>query len=109
MKRENINYNKMFEENETVEHFEDVVEEVTEIVEPDPVEEPKPVMELGKVVKCDKLRVRQEPNTDAPVVKELKKGTEVMIDLNTSTDEFYSVTTESGIEGFCMKKFIELQ
>lgn len=107
MARKNVNYNKMFEENEVVETIEEVVEEVTEITET--IEEPEPVTELGKIVKCDRLRVRKEPNANAPVIKELAKGTEVMIDIEKSTEEFYSVATESGIEGFCMKKFVELQ
>ena len=90
MTHENINYNKMFEENAVVEN----------------VETPEKVTRIGTVVNCDRLRVRQEPTIDAPVVKEITKGAEVMVDFETSTDDFYSVVTESGSEGFCMKKFV---
>ena len=109
MSRKNVNYNKMFEEPAQVEHFDDIVEEVAEMAEiaPEPELEPEEYL-LGKVVKCDKLRVRKEPDTNAPVAKEIVKGTEVMIDPEKSTDDFYSVVTESGVEGFCMKKFIKI-
>lgn len=107
MSRKNVNYNKMFEEPETVELVEETVD-IVESIEETPEPEPEP-MELGKVVKCDRLRVRKEANANAPVVKEIAKGTDVMVDPAKSTDDFYSVTTESGVEGFCMKKFIEIQ
>lgn len=58
------------------------------------------------VVNCNKLNVREEPSLDSTIVCEVNSQTELMIDENESNDEFYKVFTASGIEGFCMKKFI---
>lgn len=69
------------------------------------VEVPK---NLGKVVNCVKLNVREEPNTKASVVFEVNVGSTVFIDETCSTDEFYKICTEHGVEGYCMKKFIEI-
>jgi len=40
---------------------------------------------------------------------EVDYQTELMIDENESTEEFYKVFTIAGIEGFCMKKFIAIR
>lgn len=69
------------------------------------VEAPK---NLGKVVDCVKLNVREEPSTTADVVFEIPVGSTVIIDETCSTDEFYKICTEHGVEGYCMKKFIEI-
>ena len=61
------------------------------------------------VVNCNKLNVREEPSLDSTIVCEVNSQTELMIDENESNDEFYKVFTASGIEGFCMKKFIAVQ
>lgn len=63
---------------------------------------------LGKVVDCVKLNVREEPSIKASVVFEIPVGTTVYIDETCSTDEFYKICTEHGVEGYCMKKFIEI-
>ena len=69
------------------------------------VEAPK---NLGKVIDCVKLNVREEPNTKASVVFEIPVGSTVYIDETCSTDDFYKICTEHGVEGYCMKKFIEI-
>ncbi len=69
------------------------------------VEAPK---NLGKVVDCVRLNVREEPSTKASVVFEITVGSTVFIDETCSTDEFYKICTEHGVEGYCMKKFIEI-
>ena len=105
-----VNYNKMFEEPAVVEHVDDVVEEIAEMIEPETeVEEVvNDNTEIGVVdCKC-KLNIRVAPYADADVVKEIAKGAEVMVYLDESTDDFYKVCTESGVEGFCMKKFINI-
>lgn len=61
------------------------------------------------VVNCNKLNVREEPSLDSTIVCEVKSQMELMIDEGESTDDFYKVFTSSGIEGFCMKKFITVQ
>lgn len=80
----------------------DETTEVTEVAEES--EESKEIM--GTVSNCAKLNVRETPSESGNVLGIIDQGTEVMIDEDQSTDEFYSVTTEVGLEGFCMKKFI---
>lgn len=88
------------------EPVEEVAEETvaTETETPAPVEEVKPNM--GIVVDCMKLRVRKNPNSYSGVLCEIPVDTKVVIDLDKSTVQFYKVTTEAGVEGYCMKKFI---
>lgn len=67
--------------------------------------EPEEV-KIGTVVNCAKLNVRKNPSVNADIICELLKLAEVMISDSESTDEFYKINTDSGIEGFCMKKYI---
>ena len=90
----------------------EVVEE--EIVEAEPVEEieqvepvePSPVPLRGVVVNCNRLNVRASADPEARVLCTINALDEVMIDESKTTDEFYNVYTETGVEGYCMKKFI---
>ena len=66
-------------------------------------------VKMGFVTNCKKLNVREEPKTDSAIVCEVDYQTELMINKNESTEEFYKVYTVAGIEGFCMKKFITIQ
>lgn len=66
-------------------------------------------VKIGVVSNCNKLNIREEPSLDANIVCEITSTTELMIDENESTEEFYKVFTMSGLEGFCMKKFITVQ
>ena len=110
------NYNKMFDAEpetiEQVEHFDEVLEEVAELaeVEVEVAVEPENV-QLGKVVGCAQLNVRTEPSLLAELATDrpLNRNAELMVYPDESTDEFYKICTESGLEGFCMKKFIAIQ
>lgn len=77
----------------------------------EPVAEDNLVSEnkTGIVTNCVRLNVRKEPKTDAAIICEIDNKTEVVIDENASTREFYKVYMASGIEGFCMKKYITIQ
>lgn len=82
--------------------------EVVENVQQE-LEEVEPVKTVvGVVTDCIKLNVRVEPNAKAEVVCEIAASTELMIDEDRSTDEFYKIYTAAGIEGYCMKKFISI-
>lgn len=67
----------------------------------------KPI--IGVVTDCLKLRVRKQPNASAEVLCEIDALSEVQIEEKESTEEFYKVCTEAGVEGFCMKKFIAVK
>jgi uncharacterized protein YgiM (DUF1202 family) len=84
------------------------VDEVAEIAVTEPTEEPTSTPKTG-VVNCELLRMRKAANTKADVICTLPEGTEVQINENDSTNEFYAVTTSAGAEGFCMKQFITIK
>lgn len=81
----------------------DMAEEEVAISEP----EKKPLV-FGKVIGCQKLNVRQYPNLHADILCCLAENTEVEIDEDKSTTDFYSICTPAGREGFCLKKFVEI-
>ena len=89
-----------------VEMIEDpVIEEV--VITNEPV---KLVQEVkGVVVNCNKLNVRKEANKDSEVLVVINKNEEVTITIEDSTEDFYKVTTATGIEGYCMKQFINVK
>lgn len=71
------------------------------------VAEDKSVEEIvGVVTNCLKLNIRKEPNKDSEAIAVASCLDELRIDSVTSTDDWYAVCTVSGIEGFCMKKFV---
>lgn len=82
-----------------------VEKDVEPVVEDNLVSENK----IGIVTNCVRLNVRKEPKTDAAIVCEIDNKTEVEIYENESTREFYKVCMASGIEGFCMKKYITIK
>lgn len=90
------------------------VEDITEVEEPvmESVEEQEPEQKsepiVGIVSECSRLRVRNYPELDANVICEIDAGTQVIIDPVESTEEFYKVCTEAGIDGYCMKRFIKV-
>ena len=74
-------------------------------------EEPVKPAVTGIVYDCVKLNLRSEPKRDERnenVISALIAGISVTINEELSTDEFYKVTTETGLEGYCMKHFIKL-
>lgn len=96
--------------------FEEVIEpaDSAEVAEPIEAAEPaiKPAIEtapapkIGRVFGCTSLNVRKAPKTNATVICTINCHAEVEIDELESTDDFYKICTASGIEGYCMKKFI---
>ena len=70
----------------------------------EPTVEPK----KGVVTDCLKLNVRKEPNSEAEVIGQITAATKLVVYENESEDEFYKICTYSGIEGYCMKKFISI-
>lgn len=96
--------------------FEEAIEpvETAEVVEP--IEAVEPAIEtaietasapkIGRVFGCTSLNVRKAPKTNAMVICTINCHAEVEIDELESTDDFYKICTASGIEGYCMKKFI---
>lgn len=72
-------------------------------------EEKKKVDRIMSGVVADvvyKLNVREEPDIEAKIIYEADAGTEFLIDICNSTEDWFSVCNTCGIEGFCMKKYI---
>ena len=68
------------------------------------VKEPEPI--IGIVTNCNKLNVREHPNTTAAILGIISASTELVIIEEESTKDFYKICTSAGLEGYCMKKFI---
>lgn len=62
----------------------------------------------GFVSGCKKLNVRIEPSITSDVVCIVDEGTTLMIDQSESTDKWFKVYTETGVEGYCMKNFVTI-
>lgn len=109
-------YSKKNEEKKPVRPVEVVNEVVQEPVVETPVVEvkmePKREVETNvkaTVVNCAKLNVREKPNTDADILVVLNNGSEVEVDPARSTREWVKITTASGVDGFCMRKFVSVK
>lgn len=63
----------------------------------------------GVVTECVRLNVRKTPSADGEIAAIIDCLTSVVVDLESSTDEFYKISSANGIEGFCMKKYIALR
>lgn len=60
----------------------------------------------GTVANCAKLNVRANPSATADVVCVLDAASEIEINVKDSTHEWFKVCTATGVEGFCMRKFV---
>lgn len=110
------NRNQNWQTQSKNEDFKEIVALSEEGVDMDPESPDEPTIvpsetsdTIAVVVGCVRLNVRDEANSQAAILTTIPVDTEVMVDLINSTDKFYKVCTASGIEGFCMKQFIELQ
>ena len=83
--------------------YSEVIEELDLKVEEPKVEE----LKTGKVTGCTKLNVRKKADKDADVLAIIDCNKEVTVNLSDSTEEFYKICTPAGIEGYCMKKFVD--
>lgn len=104
------NYTQYSKKNNVVENTEKVVE--TTIPEVELVEETVETVTLpktveGVVVNCAKLNVREEASLDSDVVAVLDAMSEIEINVNESTSEWFKICTATGIEGYCMRKFVD--
>lgn len=68
----------------------------------------EPVTVEGTVIGCVKLNIRENPDIEADILCEVKVGSKLIIDPDKSTRDWFSVYTETGIEGFCMKRFVQI-
>ena len=61
----------------------------------------------GKVAHCSKLNIREKPIVNSDIVCVLDVMSEVQIDVNKSTENWFYVCCANGAEGYCMKEYID--
>ena len=61
------------------------------------------------VANCLRLHIHTEPNLESEIVCKMRYLTEVLIDEENSTKDFYKVYTAIGAEGFCLKDHITIR
>lgn len=64
---------------------------------------------LGTVTGCSSLLIREKPDKDASIVAAVAAGSELMVDRENSANGFYKVYNAAGIEGYCMKQYVNLK
>lgn len=95
--------NKIYENSVLDEQTENIKEQETEFCE----DAARNV--IGVVTDCLKLNIREKPTKDSRVVTVVTCLDELGIDMGDSNDDWYAVCTATGIEGFCMKKYIAVR
>lgn len=100
---------------ELTNEIEETIEEVTdEVIEPEVI---VPSVEnnvennevIGKISGFEKLYVRKEASKDSEPVGIVTDKDDLSIDVAHSTDDFYKVITSNGLEGYCVKQFINIK
>ena len=128
----NMNYNKMYDERKTEAQEQpaepevktvietlvdpvpgvDIQMAIEEVAEPEvltPVEESEQPVINAVVVNCAKLNVREEPAPKAAVVAIIDASNEVAVYEDESFGNYYKVCTAAGIEGYCVKDYLQLK
>lgn len=80
-------------------------EDVVELEIPSEVIKEIMTPNLGKVVKCNKLNVRKEPNAKSEIITVLDEGSTVEI-ISCDISGFRNIKTAE-LEGYCMSFYIE--
>lgn len=70
--------------------------------------EKKSTPTVGVVVGYKRLNIREEPSKESEVVDIVPVETELLIDSDFEHELFYSVLTPDGIDGYCMKEFVDI-
>lgn len=85
-----------------------VTEEIKETTVETTSETESKIVIVGTVKDCARLRVRKSPRIIGSTICEIPAGSKVVIE-DDSDDIFYKVVTQTGIEGYCMKRFITIE
>lgn len=96
-------------DNEPVQEIHNAVDVVVEpvVVAPTPEVKMEPKIVKGTVAGCSKLNVRAKPSTEADIVCVLDAKSEITINVDKSTDEWFCICTAAGVKGYCMRKFVD--
>lgn len=110
----NGNRNHMYDADEKIKpevevndsELEEEAVNVEELLETEDAVEEETV--VGVVIGCEKLNIRKGPAINSDVLCTVPVNAVLVIDMNESTNEWYSVITESGCNGYCMKKYVKV-
>lgn len=61
------------------------------------------------VTNCLRLHILSEPRLDSEIVCKVRYLTEVVIDMENSTEDFYKIYTAIGAEGYCQKEYLTIK
>lgn len=90
-------------EEEKIEEAIEAIKEVASDFESEPID--KDLLE-GTIYKCNLINVRSEPSTTSEIITTLKAGAKVVV--GDVVDEWVSITTQMGVEGYCLKDYVEV-
>lgn len=108
------NYSKMFHKDQDSYGDSTSLDEMYEGYESDFIEETsdsqesalKEEVRTGFVANCVKAYVRENPTKDSNHLTIVSEGDELLVEY--STENWYKITTQSGIEGYIMKELVRL-
>lgn len=86
------------------EELQEIKEEEVEEEKKDPK---KAVKVFGRINGCKLLNIRKKASLDSLVLGVLNAASKFLIDKKLSTEDFYKISF-NGINGYCLKKFVEL-
>ena len=95
-----------------VEQVNSVIEEETKVESVNSVAEEKKEGSIsnGIVIDCSKLNIRKKPNKESEIVSIVDSGSNLkVIDPDKHKGEWYKVITQKGVNGFCMRKYVEIR
>lgn len=69
----------------------------------------KGMTDMNGIVNCIRLHIHAEPNLESEIVCKVRYLTEVEIDLEESTEDFYKIYTAIGAEGYCEKDLLTIK
>lgn len=81
-------------------------EEPTEPTEPMKTTKDKPKTTIGNVT-AKRLNIREKPDIGSSILCVAEANSELMIEEDVSK-EWFKVCTVLGVEGYCMKKFVDI-
>lgn len=87
------------------------VEETTVVTEPTESvieEETVAPIQMGTVTGCLKLNVRKKPSIKSDPICTVDAKTKLVI-LESDNADWYKVEVEKGVEGYCMKKYVDVK
>lgn len=101
------NDEEMVEHDNPIKHA-DFVEEVdaVKMVEETVKTVPIPKTINGVVSNCTKLNIRKDPSVHAEILGVVDADSEMKIDMDKSNDKWFYVSTAVGIDGYCMRDFV---